>query len=331
MKAILYKTYGPPEVLQPAEIDPPVLKDHDLLVQVRATSVNYGDLIARRFGQVSPREFNMPAALWFLARLSFGWSRPRQPVLGSQFAGEVAAVGPSVTRYKVGDAVYGYTGAAMRAYAEYLAVSETSEIARKPANLSFEEAAIVPYGAITAYNLLKNADLQPGRKILIVGASGSIGSAAVQLAKMHGLEVTGVCSTPRRAYVQSLGADHVIDYTREEVRQSGQTYDIVLDVLGRLPLADYEELLNPNGVFLAASFKLPHLLKAFTSRSAKQGHALKIVMAPEKTNDLDAIRALVEAGQFKSVLDKTFPLAEAAAAHRYAESDARAGGIALTV
>lgn len=330
MKAIVYTQYGPPDVLHMAEVEKPAPAENEILVQVRATSVNYGDLLARRFGQVSPGEFNMVGLFWLLARLSFGWSRPRQPVLGNEFAGEVVAAGPAVTRFNVGDAVFGYTGSAMRAYAEYICVSHDSEAALKPANLSFEEAAVIPYGAITAYNLLKHANLQPGKKLLIIGASGSIGAAAVQLAKHAGAEVTGVCSTPRLGYVQSLGADHVIDYTQTDVFQTGNAYDAVLDVLGRLPLARYERLLNPNGVFLAVSFKLPHLLKA-VSRSAGQGRALKIVMAPEKTRDLSAIRELVEAGQFKAVVDKAFPLAEAAAAHRYAESAGKKGSIALTV
>ena len=235
MKAAVLTDFGPPEVLHVREVVAPVAKDsHDLLIRVRATSVNFGDTLVRNFAAVSPRAFHMPWLFWLVGKLAFGFSRPRIHILGSEFAGTVEAVGERVTRFNKGDPVFGYCGSRMGAYAEYLPMPENGVVTTKPANMTDEEAAGCPYGALMAFGLLTKIRLQPGQQVLVVGASGGIGSAIVQLAKHHfGATVVGVCGTARQAYVKSLGADSVIDYTQQNFVDRPDTYDLVIDILGK--------------------------------------------------------------------------------------------------
>ena len=233
MKAIIYTEYGSPDVLRLEEIAKPTPKDNEVLVKNHAASVNFGDLMARNFKAISPRQFNMPFLFWLIGKITFGLNRPKIKILGSAFAGEVEAAGSAVTRFKPGDQVFGYFGQSMGTYAEYFCMPENGVMAVKPANLTYQEAAVVSYGAIMAINLLRKVNIQPGQKVLINGASGGIGSAAVQIAKHLGAEVTGVCGTPRLAFVKSLGADHVIDYTIEDFSKNGKTYDLIFDILGK--------------------------------------------------------------------------------------------------
>jgi NADPH:quinone reductase-like Zn-dependent oxidoreductase len=330
MKAVVYTKYGPPDVLHMQEVAKPTPKANEILVRVHAAPVNFGDLLARDFASVSPGEFNMPALLWLPSRLAFGWNKPKKMILGSEFSGEVEAIGSAVTRFKPGDAVYGYMGQAMGAYAEFLCISEDKAIARKPANMTHAEAATVPYGAIMARNLLEKANLQPGQKVLINGASGSIGAAAVQLAKHAGAEVTGVCSTRRLAYVKALGADKVIDYTVEEFTGNGETYDLIFDVLGRSSFSKCADSLKPGGIYLLASFKTNALMQMMRT---SLGGDKKVIcaLASEQPGDLDFIRELIEAGQYKAIVDKCFPLDEAAAAHRYVEDGLKQGAVVIGV
>lgn len=330
MKAIVYTEYGSPDVLHVQEVAKPAPKENEILVRVHAAPVNFGDLLARDFASVSPGEFNMPALLWLPSRLAFGWNKPKKPILGSEFSGEVDSVGSAVTRFKPGDAVYGYTGQAMGAYAEYLCIAEDKAVARKPANMSHAEAAAVPYGAIMARNLLKQANIQPGQKVLINGASGSIGAAAVQLAKNAGAEVTGVCSTRRLAYVKALGADKIIDYTVEEFTGNGETYDLIFDVLGRSSFSKCADSLKPGGIYLLASFKTNALLQMLRT---SLGGDKKVIcaLASEQPGDLDFIKELIEAGRYKAIVDKCFPLDEAAAAHRYVEDGLKQGAVVIGV
>lgn len=330
MQAIVYTEYGPPDVLHSQDVATPSPKDNEIRVRVAATPVNYGDLTARNFGNLSPRDFNMPMPLWLPARLSFGVRAPRKPILGSEFAGVLDATGVGVTRFKVGDEVFGYVGQHMGAYAEYLCLPEDGAVALKPRSMTYAEAASVPYGALMALGLLRKVGIQPGQKVLVNGASGGIGSAAVQLAKYWGAEVTGVCSTPRLELVKALGADHVIDYTHQDFTQSGETYDLIFDVLGRSSFARCKGALTPNGVYLLASFKTRQLGEMlWTSVSGSQ----KVVcaLATEKADDLDFIRGLIEAGKFKAIVDRCFPLALAAEAHRYVEQGLKHGAVVMTV
>ena len=330
MKAIVYTEFGPPEVLSIKEVEKPAPKEDEVLVRVHATPVSYGDLIARNFKNISAREFHMPLPLLLLTRMYFGFSKPKINILGSEFAGEIEAVGGKVTRFKAGDAVMGYLGQRMGAYAEYLCMPEHGSLALKPANMTYAEASAVPYGALMASSLLRKADLRSGQKALINGASGGIGSAALQLAKSYEAEVTGVCGTPRVEYVKALGADRVIDYKKEDFTRNGQTYDLILDVLGMSSFARVKNSLNPNGIYLPVSFKMKALLQVLTTKLAG-GKRVICTLAEEKSEDLVFAKELVEAGKYKSLIDKCFPMEEAAEAHRYAESGLKKGNVVITM
>lgn len=331
MKAVVYTEYGPPEVLHVQEVEKPTPKDREILVKIHAAPVNYGDLTARNFRNLPLREFHMPLLFWLPARFAFGFNKPKKPILGSEFAGEIEAVGAGVTRFKPGDAVFGYRGMNFGAYAEYLCVPESGTVTLKPGNLTFEEAASVPYGALMATGLLRRVNIQPGQKVLINGASGGIGSFAVQLAKLYGAEVTGVCGTPRLEFVKALGADHVIDYTREDFTRSGQTYDVIFDILGKSSFARCQGSLTPNGRYLMASFKMKHLFRMLWTAITRRPKRVICAMTTEKVEDLDQIRVLVEAGQIKTIIDRCFALEQAADAHRYVEEGQKLGHVVLTV
>lgn len=330
MKAIVYSEYGPPEVLQLKDVEKPTPQENEVRVRVYATTVNFGDLLARNYKEISPKKFHMPLLFWFIGKMYFGVKKPKITILGNEFAGEVDTVGKDVKSLKPGDPVFGYLGQRMGAYAEYLCLPENGVLAIKPANLTYEEAAIVPYGGIMALNLLRKANVQPGQKVLIDGASGGIGSATVQLAKQFGADVTAVCGTPRLAYVKSLGADKVIDYTQEDFTQSGETYDLIIDILGKSSFARCKKSLTPNGRYLPVSFKMKQLFQMlWTSIAGSQ----KVIcaMLPEKAEDLIFVKELIEAGKIKPVIDRRFPLEQAAAAHRYIESGLKKGSVVITI
>jgi len=330
MKAIVLTDYGTPDVLQLTEVVTPTPRDNEIQIHIYATSVNFGDLMARNFKEVTPRQFNMLFVFWLMAKISFGLRKPKVKILGNEFAGVVAAVGKEVKRFKKGDAVFGYSGQSFGAYAGYLCMPEDGCVAIKPANMTFEEAAIVPYGGIMALNLLRRMNIQRGQKILINGASGGIGSAAVQIARYYGAEVTGVCGTPRLDFVKSLGADKVIDYTREDFTEKGETYDLVFDILGKTPFSRCKKALKPNGIQLFASFKVKQLLQMlWTSRPG--GQRVICAIAPGSTEDLIALKELIEAGQFKAIIEKRYPLEQAAEAHRYVEEGHKRGSVVITL
>ncbi|HET9911472.1 MAG TPA: NAD(P)-dependent alcohol dehydrogenase [Anaerolineales bacterium] len=330
MKAIVYTEYGPPDVLKFKDVDKPAPKDNEVLIRVYATSVNIGDIWARNFKEISPRKFSMPFPLWLPARMYFGFTKPRVNILGSEFAGQVEGAGKDVKRFKKGDPVFGYRGQSMGANAEYLCVAENGMVATKPANMSYEEAAVVPYGATTALSLLRKVNIQRGQKVLINGASGGIGSAAVQLARYYGAEVTGVCGTPGLEFVKSLGADKVIDYTREDFTKNGETYDLIFDILGKSSFSRCKGSLKQNGIYLLASFKMKQLFQMlWTSRS--DGKKVICALSSEKPEDLIFIKELAEAGRIKSIIDKCFPLEQAAEAHRYFEAGRKSGSVILTM
>ena len=330
MKAIVYTEYGSPDVLQIKEVAKPAPQDNEVLIRVHATPVSFGDLLARNFKNITPRQFNMPFFFWLPARFAFGVNKPKKYILGSEFAGEVEAVGAAVTRFKQGDQVFGYRGQSMGAYAEYVCLPENGVLAIKPANLTYEEAAAVPYGALTALSLLRKVNLQSGQKVLINGASGGIGSAAVQLGKYFGAEVTGVCSTPRVGYVKALGADKVIDYTQEDFTQNKETYDLIFDILGKSSFARGKSSLKPNGRYLFASFKMKQLLQMLFT-SIRGGQKVICALSAETAENLNLIKELSEAGKFKSVIDKCYPLEQMAEAHRYVETGQKQGNVVITV
>ena len=330
MKAIVMEEYGPPEVLKTKEVEKPTPKENEILIRTHAASVNYGDLLARDFKSLTPGKFNMPFPLWIMTKFYFGLSKPNITVLGSELAGEVEAVGQEVTNYQPGDQVLGYLGQKMGAYAEYVCLPEDGMLVSKPSRLSYEEAATVPYGTFVALNLLRKVDIQPGDKVLVNGASGSIGSWAVQLAKHYGAEVSGVCGMQRLEYVKSLGAEHVIDYTQEDFTQNGETYDVILDVLGRSSFSACKDSLTDDGVYLLASFKMGDLFQMLWT-SMFGGKKVICALTGDNPQDLALIAGLIEEGKIKTIVDRSFPMSQAADAHRYAESGGKQGPVVIVM
>jgi len=321
MKAIVYEKYGPPEVLQLKEVEKPTPKDNEVLIKVHATSVTKYDCWMRSC--TAPPGFNL------LMRIASG-RVPKQPILGTELAGEVAAVGKSVTRFKAGDQVYGYPGMKLGSYAEYICLPEEA-VARKPVNATFEESAAVLQGAMTAWFFLQRANIQPGQKVLIFGASGGVGGYAVQLAKHRfGADVTGVCRGSKMDYVKSLGADQVIDYTQDDFTKNGQVYDVVFDTVGKTSVSRTKKSLQKNGWYLLATFGLPMLVQLlWLSKSGKQN--LEYGTLAETTEDLFLIRELIETGVINPTVDRCYPLEQAAAAHRYVESGQKMGNVVITI
>jgi NADPH:quinone reductase-like Zn-dependent oxidoreductase len=323
MKAVVYTKYGAPDVVALSEVPKPVPQDREVLIRIHATSVTTGDWRAR--------SLNMPAGFGILGRLVFGVFGPRKPILGTEMAGVIEAVGKAVTRFKAGDEVFAFTGASYGCHAEYRTISEDGMIALKPANLSFEEAAALSFGGTTALGFLRDkAGIKRGDKVLIVGASGGVGTAAVQIAKHFGAEVTGVCSTTNLGLVRSIGADEAIDYTKEDFTKNGETYDIILDTTGTTSLARCENALKPGGrlLFVLGSFAQALGLERPSKQSGK-----KVIagVAAARAEDLRYLAELAKAGAFKPVIDRSYPLANAAEAHAYVDTGRKRGNVILTV
>lgn len=321
MKAIVYEKYGPPEVLHLANVETPTPQDYEVLIKVHATSVTKYDCWMRSC--TAPPGFNL------LMRIASGRT-PKQPILGTELSGEIESVGKNVTRFKVGDAVYGYPGMKLGAYAEYICLPEEG-VVLKPTNTSFEEAAAVLQGAMTAWFFLSKANIQPGQKVLIFGASGGVGGYAVQLAKHYfKADVTGVCSTRKMEYVKSLGADHVIDYTREDFTKNGHVYDVVFDTVGKTSVARTKKSIKPSGWYLLTTFGLPMLIQLMLP-SRKSELNLEYGTLAETTDDLLWFKELIETGVIKPTIDRTFPLERAAEAHRYVEAGQKMGNVILSI
>ena len=324
MKAIVYTEYGPPDVLQLNEVEKPVPKDNEVLIRVCATSVTTGDVNARGFTFVPPGFGPLP-------RLMFGIRRPKKTILGVELAGEIEAVGKDVTLFKKGDQVFGIDSEHWGAYAEYVCRLESGALAIKPSNMSYEEAAAVPFGAGTALSFLRKANIRRGQKALINGASGGVGTYAVQLAKYYGAEVTGVCSTSNLELVKSLGADKVIDYTQEDFTKNGETYDIILDaVVGKSSFSRCKGSLTPNGLYLAVAGGLKEAVQMLWS-SMTGGKKVLFGPAAESKEDLVFLRELIEAGKIKAVIDRRYPLEQTVEAHRYADKGHKKGNVVITV
>ena len=331
MKAIIYTEYGGPDVLHLQEAEKPGPKSNEVLVRVHAVSVNYGDIIARNFKNLPASEFNMLALFRILAQFGFGFSKPKRQILGNTFAGEVEMVGNDVKKFKAGDQVFGYTGENMGAYAGYLCIPEDVIIALKPSHMTYEEASTVPYGVTMALCLLRKVNIQKGQRVIVIGSSGAIGSAAVQLACHYfGAEVTGICSTQGMEYVKGLGAARVIDYKKEDFTKNGESYDLIIDVLGKGSFSKYRASLGHNGIYLPVSFKTTKLLQMLWT-SIKGGKRVICALATPKQEDLEFIREFFEDRKLKPVIDQCFPLEKAAEAHRYVESGNKKGSVVLTV
>ena len=324
MKAIVYTKYGSPDVLHLEEVKKPVPRDNEVLIKVHATSVTAGDCNARGFVFVPP-------GFGFVSRLAFGLRKPRQPILGVELSGEIVDVGIDVRLFKKGDQVFGIS-VKYGAYAEFICMAEDACLAMKPANLTFEEAASIPFGANTALYFLRDmAKLQSGQKVLIIGASGATGVYAVQLAKYYGAQVTGVCSTGNLELVRSIGADHAIDYTKEDFTRNGQTYDVILDMVpGNTSFARYKASLKPNGLYLAGAGGVEVLAQmAWTALTG--GKKVIAGGAPDRVEDLVFLKELLEAGKLKPVIDRRYPLEQIVEAHRYVDTGRKKGSVIITV
>jgi NADPH:quinone reductase-like Zn-dependent oxidoreductase len=331
MKAAVLSEFGPPEVLQLREVARPEPGDTDVLIRVRATSVGFGDTLVRNLAAISPRKYHMPLLFWLIAKLVYGCRKPTIDILGSEIAGEVEAVGRAVTRFRKGDPVFGYCGPRMGGCAEYVCMPEDGVLTTKPANMTYEQAAAAPYGAIMALGLLRRARVRPGQRVLVVGASGGIGPAVVQLARFHfGAEVAGVCGTGRLELIRSLGASLAIDYTREDFVARPETYDVIIDILGKSSFLRCRRILRPHGRLIYVSFKMKQLLHALWT-AVVGGKRAVCALVSERQADLVLARELIEAGVLTSVVDRSFPLEQAAAAHRHAESGARRGSVVIAV
>ena len=322
MKAVICTKYGPPEVLQLQEVEKPIPKDNEVLIKVHATTVHVGD--------ARVRSFTIPALFRLPFRIGFGFRGPRKKILGMELAGEIEEIGKDVTLLKVGDQVFASMGFESGAYAEYKCLRQDGLVAIKPANMTYEEAAAVPAGGITALLILKKSNITSGQKIMIYGASGSLGTFAVQLAKYFGAEVTGVCSTGNLELVKSLGADKVIDYTQEDFTKSGDTYDIVFDAVGKSSFSACKKLLKQRGIYLAAVPTLALILRKLWTIVVGSKKIIFPAMS-EKTEDLIFLKELIEAGQLKAVIDRSYPLEEIVEAHRYVDQGHKKGNVAITV
>jgi NADPH:quinone reductase-like Zn-dependent oxidoreductase len=318
MKAVVQDRYGPPEVLRIAEVDRPVPKAGEILVRIRATTVSQTDTHAR-------------GAHPFFWRFFGGLRRPRWRSLGVEFAGVVDSVGPGVTRFQVGDEVFGQPRG-FGAHAEYLALPEDAPIARKPAAMSFEDAAAVCDGASQALDALRRAGVGPGRRIVIYGASGSLGTAAVQLARHFGAHVTGVTSTPNVDLVRSLGADEVVDYWREDFRQAGPVYDAIVDAVGKYAFVRARKALRPGGIYVATDAG-PYLESFLMLIPTRFVGSKRVVfgVSRRRAEDVVLMKELIEAGEYRPVVDRRYPLEEVAEAHRYVETWRKTGNVVLVM
>jgi NADPH:quinone reductase-like Zn-dependent oxidoreductase len=320
MKAIVYKKYGSPNVLEPSDVEKPKPKANEVLIRVYATTVTTADCMMRR-GDT------------FLSRILLGLIKPKKKyqILGTEFSGTIEAAGGRVRKFKPGDDVYAFRGFGTGCYAQYKCMNENGSLAIKPANMAFSEVASVVDGATTALFFLKEkANIQSGQKVLINGASGSIGTFAVQLAKYFGAEVTGVCSTKNIELVKSLGADKVVDYTKEDFAKTGDTYDIIFDTVGKSSFAQCRKALKSNGKYVVTVMTLKIILQSFLT---KPGNNKKVIfaMSLNKTEALNFIRTLIEDGKLKTIIDRQYPLEKLPEAHEYVEKGHKKGNVVITL
>ena len=319
MKAIVCTKYGPPEVLELKEIEKPIPKDDEVLIKVYTTTVTVGD--------VRTRSFTWAPWFWLPGRIMYGFSKPRRKIPGNELSGEIETVGKEVSRFKKGDQVFGivwdvrFGGTSV----EYICLSE-NEVALKPTNMTFEEAAAVPIGGMTALVLLRKGKIQSGQKVLILGASGSVGTFATQFARYFGAKVTGVCSTKNLELVKSLGAQTVIDYTKDDFTKNSQTYDIIFDAVIKTSYSRCKNSLTPEGTFITVDWPLLQVL--WTSLFGRRKVVIGIA---KRIEDLVFMKELIEAGKIKAVIDRTYPLEQIVEAHRYVDLGHKKGNVVITV
>ena len=320
MKAIVYHRFGPPEVLEIVDIPKPTPGNGEVLVKVRATTVTAADWRAR--------SLQVPRGFGFVARLVFGFLRPRRPILGMELSGDVEATGEGVRELEPGDAVFASTGFRMGCYVEHVCLPESGALAPKPGNLSYEEAAAISFGGATALRFLRRARVRSGEEVLVNGASGACGTAAVQLAKHFGARVTGVCSTANLELVRSLGADRVIDYTREDFTRGGDRYDIIVDTAGTAPYARSKGSLKKGGRLLLVLGSLADILRApWVSMTSDK----KIIAGASGggAEDLRFLASLAEAGRYRPVIDRRYSFEQVVEAHRYVDTGHKRGNVVL--
>jgi NADPH:quinone reductase-like Zn-dependent oxidoreductase len=324
MRAIVYQRYGPPEVLRFANVRRPRPSADQLLIRVHAAAVTRADCATR----AANRDAGVLVSL--ISRLVSGLARPRQPILGSDFAGTVEALGPAAREFAVGDAVFGTTGFGFGAHAEYLCISESARVAAKPASLSFEEAAALTDGGLNCLWTYKVADVRQGQSMLVYGASGAIGTAGVQLARVRGAEVTGVCNTRNFELVKSLGAQTLIDYTIEDFTHAPARYDFIFDAVGKLSFRQCAGSLKPGGTYLATDGLQNLLFAMWTSRFGDR--KAQFAIPPKYTrSDVQYLKELVEAGKFRPVVDRCYPMQQVVEACRYVETEQKVGNVILTI
>ncbi len=322
MKAIVYERYGSPDVLELKDVEKPVPGDHEVLIKTFATTVTTGD--------IGVRSLNVPSGFKLMSRLFFGVTKPRRQILGAELSGEIEAVGKNVSMFRIGDRVFAFTGAKMGCYTEYKCIAETDSLAIMPPNLTFEEAAALSFGGTTVLNFFRRGKLKSGERILINGASGGVGTAAVQIAKHIGAEITGVCSASNIELVRSLGAAHVIDYTKEDFTQNGEKYDVIVDTVGTAPFDRCRNSLKERGRFFLVIGSLLQLLQIpWVSVTSDK----RIIGGPasERVEDLQSLAKLAKDGVYKPVIDRSYPFHQIAEAHRYVDGGHKRGNVVITI
>jgi NADPH:quinone reductase-like Zn-dependent oxidoreductase len=334
MKAMVFTKYGNPDVLHLTEVEKPTPTEDEILIKLHTTTVTFGDIVLRR--KITLRNFNMPILFYPVVKLLYGIRKPKKniSILGAEFAGEVETIGDEVTLFSPGDEVFGYRSDSVGCNTEYISIDESSCVAEKPSNMSYEEVVHIPYGAMTAYSILERTNIKNGQKILVNGASGNIGSYTVQIAKnVYGAEVTGACSTSKIDFVQSLGADKVIDYKKEDYTKNGEKYDLIFDILNKSKFSNVKKTsLNENGRLVLVSFGLKQVIGMYLSKlNFRNSRRLVCVLSGEGKSTLFSVKKLIEDGKIKSIIDKQYLLEQLPKAHAYVEEGHKKGGVVISI
>lgn len=323
MKAITYSHYGPPDVLQIKDVEEPVPRDDEILIRVRAAEATKADCEMRSFN-FSVKWF------WLPLRIALGVSKPRRQILGGYFSGEIESVGKKATGFSIGDPVFGATQLRFGAYGEYVALPASYTIVAKPDNMTFAEAAAVPLGGLNALHFMRRAKIQAGERVLINGAGGSIGAHAVQIAKALGAEVTAVDSTIKEDMMRRIGVDHFVDYTKQDFTGIGRTYDVIFDMVPKSAYSACINMLNPGGRYLSGNPRLSVMLRSFFTTRFTNKKAV-VAFARESREELLALKKMIEGGKIRSIVDRIYPMEQAAEAHRRVETERRLGAVVIAI